>query len=480
MSQTAPIEPADVTAVPSWDDEADVVIVGLGCAGASAAIDAAEAGADVLVLERMSAGGGTSANAGGLIYMGGGTPVQRACGFDDTPDNMYRFLVAALGPDPDLQKIRAYCDDSVEHFHWFVDHGVPFKPEFFEEHDREPPTDAGLIYSGGEDAYPFSEIADPAPRGHHPQYPDSAGGFLMARLLAAVEASGARQQADHRAARLIVDGPEVVGVESAHAGETTRIRARGGVVLAAGGFIFNEAMVAEHCPEALRCLFLVGTDGDDGSGIRMGMGTGAATRALDVAECAIPLMPPRGLARGLLVNGHGRRFINEDTYGGRIGQHALFEQGGHVFWIGTEEVYEVNPVGMRIQWAAETAAELAGELGLPVDAFVDTLQRYNDAARLGHDPEHRKDPSLVVPLDGPLGAIDLRVESSIYAPFTLGGLETDVDGRVRHVDGHAIPGLYAAGRTSAGLSNGGYASGISLGDGTYFGRRAGRHASRRR
>src|SRR5512139_4216248 len=77
--------------VKTWDLGADVIVVGFGCAGACAAISAAEAGADVLVLERASGGGGTSALSGGQIYMGGGTPVQKACGFVDTPEEMYKF-----------------------------------------------------------------------------------------------------------------------------------------------------------------------------------------------------------------------------------------------------------------------------------------------------------------------------------------------------------------------------------------------------
>ena len=202
-----PIDPVAASEVDEWHDEADVVIVGLGCAGACAAIEAGEAGASVLVLERAGAGGGTSAMAGGIVYLGGGTPIQEACGFADTPDDMFAYLVAACGPGVDDAKARVYCDESVAHYHWLVEHGVPFKAEFFPEHDREPPTDAGLIYSGGEDAAPFDRIATPAPRGHHPQYPDAAGGFLMERLLAAVEVTAPTVIADTRVDRLILLSP---------------------------------------------------------------------------------------------------------------------------------------------------------------------------------------------------------------------------------------------------------------------------------
>ena len=92
---TSPLAPLGVDEVTGWDLTADVVVVGLGCAGACAAIDAAARGADVLVLEAAAMGGGTSAMSGGIIYLGGGTPVQEACGFTDTPEAMAAFLAAA-------------------------------------------------------------------------------------------------------------------------------------------------------------------------------------------------------------------------------------------------------------------------------------------------------------------------------------------------------------------------------------------------
>ena len=128
--ETAPIEPLPAAEAPRWDLEAEVVVVGLGAAGASAAIEAAEAGTDVLLLEREFAGGGTSALSGGSIYLGGGTPLQRACGFDDTPEDMYRYLRASVQPGPPDEWLRAYCDGSVELYEWLVARGVPFKADF--------------------------------------------------------------------------------------------------------------------------------------------------------------------------------------------------------------------------------------------------------------------------------------------------------------------------------------------------------------
>ncbi|HKA15238.1 MAG TPA: FAD-dependent oxidoreductase, partial [Myxococcota bacterium] len=74
------------TDVAHWDDEVDVLVVGLGAAGAAAALESSAAGAQTLVLERASGGGGTSAMSGGVLYLGGGTALQKACGFEDSPD----------------------------------------------------------------------------------------------------------------------------------------------------------------------------------------------------------------------------------------------------------------------------------------------------------------------------------------------------------------------------------------------------------
>jgi 3-oxo-5alpha-steroid 4-dehydrogenase len=480
---TEPIPPLAVGDVDTWDDEADVVVVGLGCAGTCAAIEASEAGADVLALERAGAAGGTSALSGGIIYLGGGTPIQQACGFEDDPENMATFLTAACGPGADEDKVRAYAEHSVAHYHWLVDHGVPFKAEFCDEPNREPITDAGLLYSGGEDTWPFRELARPAPRGHHPQFPDTAGGFLMECLGGALDRTATRVRADTRVDRLIVDeadGGRVVGVVARSDGHDVHLLGRRGVVLTGGGFVFNEAMVSRWCPDALRPnpAWRVGTDNDDGRVIRVGQGAGAALARMEEFECALPIRPPNRLARGILVNAKGERYVNEDTYTGRIGHQSLVDQDGEVYLVVDEHIFTVNYVGMRITWAAETVEELATDIGVPPDALAATVRRYNEHAALGDDPDFHKNAEWLVPLRPAFGAVDLRVSAdAIYAPFTLGGLATDADAQVRSAEGAIVPGLHAAGRTAAGIAAHGYVSGISLGDGSFFGRSAGRGAA---
>jgi len=469
-----------------FDEEADVVVVGLGVAGASAVVGACQAGADVVAFERTAGPGGTSALSGGLLYLGGGTSLQQACGFEDSPANMAAFLRAALGPGADDDRLDAYCEGSPEHFDWLVSIGVPFRASFCEEPNRESADDAGLLFSGGEDSYPFDELATPVPRGHKPQCIDSAGGFLMERMGAAVSASGARVVADATAEALVVDDGVVVGLQVRTDGGLRAIRALGGVVLSAGGFINNEAMVDEYCPQAHvpDPAWRIGTPNDDGRGIRMGAGAGAATVRLDSFECALPLGPPHRMARGILVNREGQRFINEDTYTGRIGSHALRDQDGFVYMITDDVIHERNPIGLRIGYAAATPEELASDLGIPPGALARTVRQYNEAAARGEDPTFHKRAPFLQPIGAPpasgIGAIDLRVDhGAIYATFTLGGLSTDPDGAVLDAGGSRVEGLYAAGRTAASLAAHHYASGISLGDGSFFGRRAGRHAAGR-
>ena len=299
----------------------------------------------------------------------------------------------------------------------------------------------------------------------------------MQHLAAAAVDAGAAVSTDTRVDRLVIDDGRVVGVQGQRFGETVSLRARRGVVLTAGGFIFNDDMLRKHSPPLVRGTFKVGTEGDDGRGIRMAQALGASVRNMYAGEVSLPITPPRSLIHGILVNGKGQRFINEDTYMGRVGQSALYEQDGEVYLIVDEASYEVNWMGLAATWVCATTAELEAEMGLPTGSLQATVDLYNRHAASGEDPLFHKGPAWVRPLVPPIGAVDLRIGPAPYAPFTLGGLETTVDGEVLDLDGDAIPGLFAAGRTTAGVCSFGYASGLSIGDSTMFGRFAGRERS---
>ena len=340
---------------------------GSAAPGAAAALEAVAAGADVLVLERLSGPGGSSAQSGGEIYLGGGTPVQKACGFEDSADDMYAYLRAALGPHADEEKLRLYCDESVEHFEWLRRQGVSFQETLYDAPGWMAPTTDGLMWLG-ENAWPYSTLARPAPRGHRPPTENYGGWLLMEKLAAAVDAAGARIHTDTRAAALVIDeSGQVAGVTARHFGEEVRYRARKGVILTTGGFVDNEEMLAAHAPVLLG-HGKVSDGGDDGSGIRMACALGAAVRRMGMVEAAL-LAPPSLAYHGILVNALGQRFINEDVYPGAYSHAALLHEPAP-WWViidqeGFEAVAATEEPGVQPQHVAETAADLGVELGMP-------------------------------------------------------------------------------------------------------------------
>ncbi len=489
------VRPVRADRIEQWELEADVVIAGYGIAGVCAAIEAARAGADVLVVERTGGWGGAAALSGGWIYLGGGTALQRSLGFDDTPENMERFLCAALGPGADEARIADYSRGSAAHYDWLVDCGVEFKPEFWGEPGWEVPHDEGLGFSGGENAAPFntapaSDRFSPAPRGHVPRMADKrtgvrgAGYMLMRPLVETAERLGVRAEYDLRVASLIVaeqDGVDaVVGLKARRYGHDVAIRARRAVVLATGSFAYNADMVAAHAPRLIGRP-AAAIEEHDGVSILMAQAVGAAVAHMDATEVAF-FGDPQLLARGILVNGRGQRFVPEDTYGGRIGQATLVTQDNQAYLVLDEAAHEAGCATATSTpyfrqpptWVAESVAELEAEMGLPDGVLQATVELYNRHAARGVDPVLGKKPEWVRPIGTPVAAFDMR---GFTAGFTLGGLRCDLDGRVQHVAGGAIPGLYAAGRCTWGLCAGGYASGTSLGDGSFYGRRAGAAAA---
>jgi succinate dehydrogenase/fumarate reductase flavoprotein subunit len=465
--------------IPGWDREADVVVVGFGSAGACASIEAFEAGAEVLLLERASGGGGTSALSTGQLYLGGGTAIQKACGFDDSAEEMFKYLMASCGPEPDEAKIRLFCDQSVAHFDWLVAHGVPFKESYYGDGSYTP-TDDCLSYSGSELAHPYRDVATPAPRGHTVQQDGiEAGGQLMRSLVGAVERTDTVVQEDSLVQTLIVENDgRVVGAVVRHDGTEQFVHGRRGVILCAGGFINNREMVLKHAPQLARCRYRAASDGDDGRGIRMGMGAGGEAIRMDVGCIVLPFTVPKILIKGLMVNMHGQRFINEDIYQTAVGEAALIHNNGQVFLVCDNEIFERPFAPTEIAAVEDTVEDLEKALAMPTGSLQQTLATYNEHAARGEDPIFHKAAEYVTPLvNPPYAALDFRVERSLYTVFTMGGLHTTTDSQVLTPDGDIIPGLYAAGRTTSGIAAQGYSSGLSIADATFFGRMAGRHAA---
>jgi succinate dehydrogenase/fumarate reductase flavoprotein subunit len=298
----------------------------------------------------------------------------------------------------------------------------------------------------------------------------------MKPLAWTAETLGVRVEYDTRLRRLIIDDDDrVVGVIATQYGKELAIRATRGVVLATGSFAYDDSMVRAHAPRLIGRP-AAAIEEHDGIGIRVAHALGADTAHMDATEVAF-LADPQMVVRGILVNGRGQRYITEDTYPGRIGQATLIQRDNEAYLIIDEESLEqalasetAVPIRRPPTWTAESVEELEAEIGLPSGALQATVAVYNRHASYGSDPLLGKKPEWVKAIGIPLAGYDLR---GCTAGFTLGGLKTDVDSRVMHVSGNPIPGLYAAGRCTSGICAGGYVSGASLGDGSFYGRRAG-------
>jgi 3-oxo-5alpha-steroid 4-dehydrogenase len=479
-------------AVPSWSDDVDVVVIGFGIGGGCAAVSAAAGGARVLVLERAAAAGGTTSMAGGHFYLGGGTAVQEATGHADSPDEMYKYLVAA-SREPDHAKIRAYCDGSVEHFNWLEDLGFQFERSYFPGKVVVPPGTEGLSYTGNEKVWPFCEQAKPAPRGHSVPVPGELGGAAMVidLLVKRADDLGVQIRYETGATNLIPDADgAVVGVTWKHFTETGAVKAKA-VIIAAGGFAMNPDMVAEHTPalgqprrtkhHGLVAPYILGNPNDDGLGIRIGVSAGGATEHMEELFITAASYPPEVLLTGMIVNKEGKRFVAEDSYHSRTSAFVL-EQPEQTAYLIVDEAHTEMPQLPLIRFldGYETIAEIETALGIPAGNLKTTLQRYNDFAARGEDPDFHKQPEYVAPQDnGPWAVFDLSLGRAMYSGFTIGGLTVSVDGEVLRADDSLVPGLYAVGACASNIAQDGkgYASGTQLGEGSFFGRRAGAHAA---
>lgn len=472
----------DASQIESWDEEADVVVVGLGAAGSCAAIEAREAGTEVLVLERASGGGGLTASAAGHLYFGGGTRVQKAVGVEDTVEDMFAYLMAVT-PEPDEAKIRLYCEQSVAHFEWLVERGVPFNDSYHREKNVVQMTDECLIGSGSEGAWPYSEQAKPAARGHKVAMEGEAGGAkLIEKLLAHAEKIGVRTIVDAAVRSLVREGDRIVGVHYRTSEGDKAARGRKGVILAAGQFGMNEAMVKEHCR-------LLGDDRvtkqggtfDDGAGHQLGVAAGGVTDHMDGALLTSPFYPPEQLIHGILVNKKGERFINEDVYHSASSISCL-DQPDSVAYLIVDDSFFARPLfgWQELVDAWDDVASMERGLSMPDGALQETIANYNENAAKGEDPTFHKAAKWLKPLtQPPYAAFDLSLGKAQYVGFPLGGLRVTIDAQVLRPDGAIIDGLYAAGGCASNIAQDGlgYSSGTCIGESTFFGRRAGVHAA---
>ena len=424
-NKTQATQPRKLSDIQQWHMETDVAVVGFGGAGASAAIEAHDAGAEVIIFELGSAAGGSTALSGADIYMGGGTAVQKACGYEDSKEDMFNYMMACNGPQADEAKIRNYVEYSVDHYQWLVDRGIPFNMNEHKQRAVMPLNDDCLLYSGSEKAFPFNQQAKPVPRGHNPAAMGDKGGELVMGILAKnVEERGIRVECEARVLTLIVDDAgAVVGLVVRINQQELNVKAASGVILCAGGFVMNEAMLKQYAPDLLRCNYQVGNPGDTGSGILMGLGVGGAAINMHEGFASVAYYQPASLTYGIFVNAMGQRFINEDCYHGRVGSYALRQPGNRIYLVFNVEDYgnyeEMNYIFAPLAGTGESIEELEQELELSPGSLAKTLVFYNQYAANGEDPLFHKTAEWLKPIEPPFVALDCTPgRGAFYSFFT--------------------------------------------------------------
>jgi 3-oxo-5alpha-steroid 4-dehydrogenase len=538
------VEPArvvDDADAEAWDATCDVLVVGAGLAGVSAALRTSEdRGLDVLVIDR-GAGGGASKLSGGVVYMGGGTRAQREAGLEDTPENMASYLSFETGNIVRGDTVQRFARASTHFQDWLEKYGARFGGPATDEKTSYP-NEGTIYFSGNEVTVPGRERATAVQRGHRAKPARGgeptklSGQYLLPPLLASLRRQpNVRFFPQTRATRMVVDrdgavvGVEVLRVPPGFAAwrhakymdlvnnlamgvlgwvdklkerivrierskaRPLRIRARKAVVLSAGGFIFNRAMLEKNAPEYLGVAPL-GTIADDGSGIKLGMTVGARTDMMDRISAWKFLYPPAAFTKSVSIDGNGDRLVNEEFYGARTGE-ALFGHAGGRGWLimdaplWNEALHEMHTAKkmffQKVQYraierdyttSADTIEELAAKIGVPSDRLARTIADYNASIDAGRPDALIKSDKLRQKIEtAPFYANDigLGAKFSPTSAITVGGLVVDEDtGEVLSNEGGKVPGLYAAGRTAIGICSHYYVSGLSLGDCVWSGLRA--------
>jgi 3-oxo-5alpha-steroid 4-dehydrogenase len=354
----------------AWARQADVVVVGFGGAGATAALQAAEQGADVIALDRF-AGGGATRFSGGVNYAGGGTSIQQEAGVTDSVEEMTKYLMLEVGDVVRPQTVRNYSEQSGPSLEWLRKLGVPYKGTLYKEKIVYPPDGYYLQYSGNEKVPEYASRAVPAARGHRAVGTGLSGYAMYDAMLAAAHKLGVKLIPHSPVVRLVQDRQgKIIGVETRalperlwakHSrfyqrvnpskpfnaktalkagraaaameqaeGAPQLIRARRGVVLSTGGFAHNLSMLERHAPFFARhigAVMRMNSLGCTGAGIRLGESVGGVARGLDRLYIGRNMAPPNPFLKGIMVNAKGERFVNEAAYNSIIGR-AIFEQPG--------------------------------------------------------------------------------------------------------------------------------------------------------
>ncbi|MFH5835892.1 FAD-dependent oxidoreductase [Proteiniclasticum sp. C24MP] len=432
--------------------ETDIVVVGAGIAGLSAAMEAVEQGAKVILVEKMPIVGGSTIRSGGKI-LAAGTDIQKAHGIEDSAEAFGDFLMEVGENQVDEDYVRLIAEKSNENLEWLIEHGVEF----------------------ADDIEPLHSTISPA-RGHYTANLSGAG--MITPLEEEFLAAGGTILYETPAVELLTEGDKVIGIKATNPDKDDITIKAESVILATGGFNHNEEMMETYIPFLKNYTSNVGL-GNSGDGITMAKAVGAK---LLMREAGINLTVNGGTYygygeefKGLFVNPEGERFMDESVFH-FTRTRILMDHGINEMYAITTEYNDRIGKSMEMGLAFEAdSVEALSEL-IGAEKLSETVTRYNELAEAGDDADFGKDASFMKPVEGEkYYALYMGMSSS----GTFGGIDTDLQGRVYSEDGSIIEGLYAAGETASGrvLYKEYPGSGTAIMCFLTFGREAGRHAA---
>ncbi|MDR1832760.1 MAG: FAD-dependent oxidoreductase [Fusobacteriaceae bacterium] len=451
------------------DYSCDVVIVGSGLAGTSAAIEAASGGAKVIVLEYKDVFGGISGRARGMINAAG-TALQKANGIEDTPEKMYEDWMegAKLADDKviDPEMTRFLADHSNENLEWVIAMGVPFRENVEAPHSY-PPFNAKRVHQ----VKAFAEGVQ------------SEASTMLVMMREKAISLGVSFHSGTRAEEILMTDGKAAGIKAkGKYGNEILVKAPV-VILCAGSISGNKELMAKYFEKV--APYFENRDIGTGDGFVMAEKAGAQM------DLKLAMMGgTKGLEPGVLTIGNngelrilpdGARYIDENAYASQK-TDAMFKAGyGYDYAILPPALYKENEAVLKKLAATDkvlignTVAELAAKLGVKPEVLGKTLSRYNSLCNAKKDDDFGKPEQFLIRLEPPFAAVKLGLSSN----GTFVGPRINVNAQVLDKAGNAIPGLYAAGANAPAQTISLYmGSGSALINDITFGRQAGRDGVR--
>ncbi|NLG87526.1 MAG: flavocytochrome c [Firmicutes bacterium] len=439
---------------------ADIVVIGAGGAGLTAAVTAKQAGADVIVLEKMPMVGGNTLRATGGLNAAG-TKYQELAGIKDSPDIHYEDTMKGGKNENIPELVRTLVDNANDALEWLNGLG------------------ANLIHvslSGG----------STNPRSHAPEGGAAVGPAIVRTLEKAVEDQGIEVLTETEATEILTDEKgQISGVKAVSKEKGELVIKAKAVIVATGGFGANQDMVVQYQPK-LKGFATTNHPGATGDGIKMAMAVGAATVQMDNIQTHPTVVPGKGImiteaVRGtgaILVNHQGERFIDELQTRDVVSEAILKQENGTAFLLFDQAVREnlkaiEDYAQQKLLIEGTTLQDLAEKAGLPADKLEATLKRYNGFVAAGKDDDFGRQHLSLSLEKAPFYAVE--VTPAIH--HTMGGLSINTKAEVLDKDGNSIPGLFAAGEVTGGVHGANRLGGNAVADIVVFGRIAGQQAA---